>query len=188
MNKIINFDINEKIDDDYKIYQVEEQCRNGVPLNSNDIEILLTHLSYLVRKYLADYSGVDISEYSYSYKCDLAQSMICYYLKELGIKVNPVNTNEVINGVCGHSFVVANFNTTVGEKAYLLDPTYIQFFSKENCDSSKFIVIDGIVCASPDPGFFVVQSNREDMIIPLLENGFIELKEEVAKVYGDSFF
>ena len=48
-----------------------------------------------------------MSDFSFSYKCDLAQSIIFYYLDSIGVNVNPVNTNEVINGVVGHSFVIA---------------------------------------------------------------------------------
>lgn len=188
MNKIIDFEINENIVDINRILQIEEQCKNNNLLNIEDIDILLQYLSYLVRKVIADYEKTDMKGYSYHYKCDLAQSIICYYLDSLGIKVNPVNTNEVIKGVCGHSLVIANFETTSGLKKYLIDPTYIQFFEKENCDISKFIIINDMVCVSPDPGYFVVKEGKENVILPLLENGYIEFSEDVAKVYGDSFF
>ena len=188
MNKIFDFDLNEDIEDDARIMQIEELCKNNGLLDVESVEVLLKHLSYTVRKKIADYQGTDMKEYSYSYKCDLAQSMICYYLRNLGIKVNPVNTNEVIPGVCGHSLVIASIETDIGEKLFLLDPTYIQFFCKEKCDISKYVIINNKVCVSPDPGYFVAESNNEEVILPLLENGFIEFRDDVAKVYGDSFF
>ena len=188
MNKIINFNINNKPEDIKLVFQIEELCKNNIQLNEEDVRVLLSHLSYLVRKLLADSNGVDMSEYSYYYKCDTAQSMICYYLNSLGIKTNPVNTNEVINGVCGHSLVLATFDTTSGEKTFLIDPTYIQFFSKEKCDKSNFVIINDTVCVSPDPGYFIVEDNKEEVILPLLNDGFIEFNEEVASAYGDSFF
>ena len=114
--------------------------------------------------------------------------MIYYYLNEIGVNATPVNSNDVIPGVIGHSFVVVSFETQDGEKKYLLDPTYIQFFSEEKCGKEKYLIIDDKVCVTPDPGYFVVQSNGEDVILPLLENGYIELTEEVAKIFGDSFF
>lgn len=188
MNKIIEFDINESIEDSNIILQIEELCKNNILLDVENIEALLKNLSYIVRRKIADYEGIKMSEYSYSNKCDLAQSMICYYLRDLGIKVNPINTNEVIPGVCGHSLVIATFNTIIGEKIFILDPTYIQFFCKENCDISKFVIINDIVCVSPDPGYFIAKSNKDYVILPLLQNGYIEFIVEVAKVYGDSFF
>lgn len=188
MNKIIDFDINEESNNSNNVSQIEELCKYNNVLNIEDIHTLLKYVSYSVRKKIADYEGMSMSEYSYSNKCDLAQSMICYYLQNLGIKVNPVNTNEVISGVCGHSFVIASFNTNEGEKIFLLDPTYLQFFSKEKCDSHRFVIIDNSICVAPDPGFFVVENHNESVILPLLQNGYIELTEKVAKAYGDSFF
>ena len=188
MNKIIEFNINKEIEDKDKIMKIEDFCRNYIPQNIENIELLLRNLSYIVRKKIADYEGADMSEYSYYYKCDLAQSIIFYYLKKLNIEANPINTNEVINGVCGHSFIIAPIKTTQGEKLYLIDPTYIQFFSKENCNINKFIIINNQVCATPDPGFFVVNGNNTNKLLPLLTDGYIELTEDIAKAYGDSFF
>lgn len=188
MNKIIDFDINEEPIQINNVSQIEELCRHNNLLNIEDIHILLKYVSYSVRKKIADYEGKSMSEYSYSNKCDLAQSIICYYLQNLGIKVNPVNINEVISGVCGHSFVIAYFNIDEEEKKFLLDPTYLQFFSKENCDNHKYVIINNSICVTPDPGFFVVADNNESVILALLQDGYVELTEEVAKVYGDSFF
>ena len=190
MNKIIDFDINTKEEDKDRVLQIEELCKNNIPLNNDDINTLLSNLSYQVRKKIADYEGTDIQDYSYSYKCDLAQSMIYYYLENLNIKSNPVNTNEVIEGVSGHSFIIANINTTEGEKRYLIDPTYIQFFTKEKCSNNNFIIINDKVCVAPDPGYFVVNGNKNDIMatMSLLQDGYIEFTEEVAKAYGDSFF
>lgn len=188
MDKIIDFNINEEEIDQKRIREIEDQCRKGVPLNIEDVNLLLTNLSYQVRKKIAEHEGIDMKEYSYPYKCDLAQSMIYYYLNEINIKVNPVNTNEVINGVSGHSLTIASINTIEGEKQFLVDPTYLQFFTKENCDPNKFVIINDMVCISPDPGYYVVRNNNENLIMPLLTNGFIEFSEDVAKAYGDSFF
>ncbi len=188
MSKVFDFDINKDIESSEKIKQIEDKCLNNSMLTEDEIKSLLGNLSYEVRKRIADYEGKDMDDYLYPYKCDLAQSMIYYYLNDLGIKVNPVNTNEVFNGVTGHSIVLASFDTLEGEKTYLVDPTYIQFFSKENCDASKFTIINNKVCIAPDPGFFVVEENKENVVLPLLENGFIEFTDDVSLVYGDSFY
>ncbi len=188
MDKIIHFDINENVDSEDRISQIEELCKSNSKLSLEDVEVLLRNLSFLVRKKIADFEGVNIRDYLYSSKCDLAQSMIYYYLNKLGINVHSVNTNDVIPGVSGHSLILASFDTTEGEKLFLIDPTYLQFFSSEKCDDSKFVIINNTVCVSPDPGYFVVKSGKEEVILPLLKNGYIEFNEDVAEVYGDSFF
>ena len=188
MNKIIDFSINEEEIDSSRIKEIEELCKNNMPISENDVNALLKNLSYLVRKKIADHENVDMQDYSYSYKCDLAQSMIYYYLNQFNINANPVNTNEVIKDVCGHSIITTKINTTDGEKIYLIDPTYIQFFTKERCDIRKFIIIKERICETPDPGFFIQIKHNEEVIKPLLEDGYIEFREDVAKAYGDSFF
>ncbi len=188
MEKVIDFDLNEEVVDPDKILEIEELYQSGMPLSDEDVDVLLRHLSYVVRKRIADHEGKNMQEYSYSYKCDLAQSMITYYLRDLGITTVPVNTHEVMDGVCGHSFVVANIQTIEGEKTYLVDPTYLQFFGKEGCDPKNFVVIQNKVCIAPDPGYFIVQNHQEDTVLPLLVDGYSELSEDVAKAYGDSFF
>ena len=186
MNKVIEFDINKEPVDREKILEIEELCKNNLPINDEEASLLLKNLSYVVRKKIADYEQVNMDDYSYSYKCDLAQSMIYYYLQELNIKAIPINTYEVIEGVCGHSLIL----TTINEKRYLMDPTYIQFFSKENCDEKKFVIINGKICATPDPGYFIVNNKKKSKIatMSLLIDGYTEFTEEVAKEYGDSFF
>ncbi len=188
MNKIIPFNINLQPEDPDKIIEIETSCRNGNPINTKEVEVLLKNLSYLVRKRIAEYEGERIEDYAYTYKCDLAQSIIYYYLKSLNIESNPVNTNEIMEGVCGHSLITATFKTKQGEKIYLIDPTYIQFFSRENCDPSKFVIINNRICISPDPGYFVIRSQSTKTLMTLLEEGYAELTEELAKAYGDSFF
>ena len=188
MNKIIEFNLNKIPSDNDRIPEIEELAKVGMPLSVEDAELLLESLAYTVREKIAEYAGVDMQDYSYSYKCDLAQSMIYYYLKGLNINAHPVNTNEVINGVCGHSLILVTINTTSGERLYLVDPSYIQFFSKENCNITKFIIIKNQVCVAPDPGFFVVNSSNTEKLLPLLRAGYIEFTEDIAKAYGDSFF
>ena len=89
MDKIIEFNINEEEMNQERIKEIEELCINKMPLNIEDVDLLLKNLSYLVRKKIADHEDTTIEDYSYSFKCDLAQSMIYHYLNNLNIKVNP---------------------------------------------------------------------------------------------------
>ena len=188
METIIDINIEEEHYDRKSISDIEELCLNKMPLTEQDIEELLGYLCFKVREKIANHEGKNLQNYLFPYKCDLAQSMIYYYLRDLGVSINPVNTNEVLSNTCGHSFVLATFSTTSGDKHMLIDPTYIQFFSKEGCDSSKFVILQNRICIAPDPGYFITRSHKEKIVMPLLEKGYIEFSEDVAKAYGDSFF
>ena len=187
METIIDFKVKNIIDDS-NIYMIEEKCKNGIPLSLDETKELLDYISYQTRVKIAEHEGKNFEEYLFPMKCDLAQSMICYYLNDLGIKNNSINTNETIPNVTGHSLVIATINTIKGPKQYIVDPTYIQFFSKDKCTKERYTILRNIVCISPDPGYFVKFEHNEEKLMPLLEDGFIELNEETAKAYGDSFF
>ena len=184
MERIVSVTLQDKAPSRETITKIEELCQNHMPLKESEINSLLENLCWKVRKKIAEANESNIQDDSYAFKCDLAQSMIVYYFQKLGISANPVNTNEVLNGTCGHSFVLV----TIQEKIYLVDPTYIQFFEKDKCDVERFTIINDTVCTSPDPGFFIELNQAEETVMPLLEKGYIEFKEEVAKAYGDSFF
>ena len=169
MKTIIDIHINEKVVSREEIAEIEELYKNGMPLTESDIKKIISYLCYMVRKKISDYDGMNIQEDLLKNKCDLAQSMIVYYLAELGVSVTPVNTNEVIKSTCGHSLVLATFHTDEGEVQYLLDPTYIQFFSKKDFEAKKYTIINNMVCISPEPGFFILLNHNEQKIMPLLE-------------------
>ena len=187
MNTIFSFTLSDAGVDN--ILDIKHKIEIGTPLEDKEIQDLLQYLCHHIRQEIADYRSKDRSDYLFSSQCDLAQSMIYYYLSDdLSIPCKPLNTNEVLGHVCGHSFIIATFQTSEGSKKYLIDPTYVQFFSSEGCSESKFTIINGIVCTTPDPGYFVVRNDGDDTISFLLRNGYIELTPEVAEVYGNSFF
>ena len=41
MEKIINFDINEYVEDSDKILQIEELCKDNIQIDTNDIEAII---------------------------------------------------------------------------------------------------------------------------------------------------
>ena len=162
---------------------IEEKIQNKENLTKMEIEYLLTYLSFVSRKLI----GKNMSDPCIN-KCDRAQSMISSYLNRLGVVNHPCATHKVItNGITGHSFLTAEFMIDGENTTYLVDPTYQQFLLKENCNDSKFFEHQGITLLKPDPGYYIKEENY-----PLLEtfvnSGFIELTDEIAKMYGDSFY
>lgn len=165
--------------DNNLLSQIEEKVINKQEVTDLEIQYLLTYLTYTSRKRV----GKTISDPCLN-KCDTVQSMITSYLNRLGVTTHLCTTQNVItNGIVGHSFLTADFNG----KSYLIDPTYQQFLLSQNCNESKFFHHQGVTILKPDPGYYIKEENK-----PLLEgfvnNGFGLLTEELAQMYGDSFY
>lgn len=169
-----------------KLTNIEEKLMNNIAVTEKEINYFLDTLNYLARK------KINPSFDDYSYKCDLAQSILCNYLQKINCCIYPCTTQSAItNNIEGHNFTVAKFNIKdKGLTNILLDPTYIQFFKKENCQRNSYVFSPKIpqkVLITPNPGYFV---KKEDLkkIQFLLDHGFAELNYDIARIYGDSFY
>lgn len=169
--------------DDTLLSVIEEKIINKQNISNLEIEYLLTYLSYISRKMV----GRSLNDACIN-KCDTVQSMIVSYLTRLGVTTHPCATQNVItNGIVGHSFLTAEFTCDNKNKTYLIDPTYQQFLLKENCNDSKFFHHQGITLLKPDPGYYIKPEDYE-LLTNFVNNGFSELTDEIAKMYGDSFY
>ncbi len=172
----------ENVNYDY-LKEIEDKIKNKDSLSREELFYFLEYVIWDVRNKIYD------EDHPYfEYKCDLAQSMICYYLNDIKVVNYPCSTNNTIySSVMGHSFVVATFKVDGKDVNYLIDPTYIQFFKKEDCNESKYVVINGYIVVTPSPGYFI---KIEDTARVGLFNyyGFDVLDEELARIYGNSFY
>lgn len=90
----------------------------------------------------------------------------------------------------------------IDKQLYLLDPTFRQFCLKENCKEERYRDEQWIRAGheAPHPGYFLSQEYLEKseanydtkeksryVLDTLIENGYIELSDENAKIYGDAF-
>lgn len=172
----------DNIDYNY-LKDIEYKIENNMGISKKELDYFLSFIVYSTRmKIMSD------NNYYLDFKCDLAQSIICHYLDSLNVKNYPNSTQASIDSyVTGHNFLVATFNIDGRDVNYLIDPTYIQFFKDENCNDSKYIYINGYIITTPDPGYFIAS---EDM--PLISkfnyDGYAVLDEDIARVYGDSFY
>lgn len=148
----------------------------------DEVNYFLECLVYETRRLIYD------GDIYFSFKCDKAQKIICDYLNDFGI-VNYPNTTDyaITNYIVGHNFVVATFNVNNSSINYLIDPTYIQFFKKENCNENCYNIYNNFVIKTPDPGYFIKESDRS-FINNFNYYGFGILNEKLAKIYGDSFY
>lgn len=170
---------------DYEtLANVEEKILNKVAISNEEAEYFLDNICYIARNKINEKMD------NYDYKCDLFQSIITYYFRNIDCEVNPCMTQNVISkDITGHSFTVIKLMVEREEKLFLIDPSYIQFFKKENCQRENYYLsplYKDVVLLTPDPGYFI---KDEDMLTInyLLTHGFINLNENVARIYGDSF-
>lgn len=140
--------------------------------------------------------NLDIINNPLTNKCDLVRDKVLYILDKLDYKKRfellPLETQNILDSnATGHSILIASFLNDRGEKdMYLIDPTYSQFFLKENCTKDKYLINHDkkMVLLAPDPGFYyTINSDKTWLALKLLEKGFIKLNEETAKIYFDSF-
>lgn len=162
------------------IESIEDKIKNSDSITEEETNYLLDYICYETRCKLTN----DLENDSFEFKCDLAQSIICYYLDELGIKYNACMTQKAItNDIVGHSFVISELNN----KLYLIDPTYRQFFKEEDNQENNYLEIQNMIVKTPNPGYFIKEEDKKH-IIPFLKSGYIVLDENTARIYGDSFY
>lgn len=179
---IMNSECN-NVDDIDSVKNIENKVLNSEVTSREEIETLLKHVILETRKLVTD----DINE-SYINKCDMCQSIMSNYLDRIGIMNYPNMTQHSISDyIVGHSFVVATFKVEDEDVNYLLDPTYKQFLIRDNCLPTKEINLKRMRILSPDPGFYISLADKT-LIEEFVYNGFMELTDYNAKVYGDSFY
>ena len=176
---------------DYKyLREIENKIKNKQSIVKEELSYFLTGLVYDVRSKIWDEKHPD-----FEFKCDLAQSIISYYLNDIGIVNYPYSTKTTFcKSISGHSFIVATFNVNGKNINYLIDPTYIQFFNDKDCSEDNYYYADsrGVYVKTPAAGYFVrkeiIGEDAFKRIISFRDKGFDVLDEELAKIYGDSFY
>ena len=189
MDSVFNVEINVALVDVNLISMIEDKIRTGVSISEEEANVFLNFIVFKTRKIICDSFNKDISKFDYRDTCNYAQAMLGYYFDELGVSNNPVCTSGIFFNVIRHFFIVVSLQQEGGAVSYIIDPTYNQFFNLEKCSRDRFVIKDGIVRATPDPGYFISLMDDESRkeIINFLKCGFHKLDPEFAKIYGDSF-
>lgn len=192
MNQIFDVKINimDNVDLDI-INSIEEKCFKGETLSQNELDYYLNYVIYKTREILSLNKNKELNNYSFNFMCDTAQSIIARYFDKLNISYKPVETGKaIIDGILGHSFLLANFKVDGKNITYILDPTYNQFFDVDKCRENNFKTVNGTVVKTPYLGYFALKDDEraQSIIKNLMRCGYIELTEVNAKVYGDLFY
>ena len=183
MEYIVNYEpfIPNEIDLE-QLINIENKIKNKESITSEEVHIFLNNLVYLVRYKI----NADLSDYTF--KCDLAQSMLYHYLKDIGCNVMADDTQRaIIENIEGHSFVVLELNVQGTNAMILLDPTYIQFFKSQECSKENYMIINNMVIKTPKPGYFIQEIDK-NTIEQFLRRGYMVLNESTAQIYGNSFY
>lgn len=129
--------------------------------------------------------GKDVESDSLSGFCEVSQALTLMPLENIGIKVTKNSASNCFNYPYNHAFGTATFkiikNGITIEKTYLIDATYRQFFTTSRWNEGMYYKKDSI---APDPGYFANEEFAKD----LLKNGYVELNETTAKLYGSTFY
>ena len=177
------FNTNE-INNEY-MANIESKILEGKSISNEEANYFFTIVSYLTRTII----NPDLD--NFDFKCDLAVSILCHYLRKLRCKIFLASTqNSILNNVVGHSFMVVQLFVDNEYKNYLLDPTYIQFFKRDKCKKDNFLYLpnnENYILLTPYPGYFLNEKDI-DTIKPLLDYGFSLLTSDIARIYGDSFY
>lgn len=165
---------------------IKEKINNNVIVNDNEITKLLDYYIESSLKIVEKDLNEDLTNNSLTNKCDLFQYIIGKLMEKDNIIVYPKESQNVFYPSCtGHSFLIVN----IQRKFFIVDPSFRQFLTKESCDIKNFITINDTVVKAPAPGFFMTKSEEgKELARILIRNGYIELNESTAKIYGDSFY
>lgn len=183
----INTDIYIKESNLTLISKIEEKIINREVVSEYEITSLLDYVISLTRKKLIKDYNINIKTDSLTNMCDTASLIASQLLKFLGIDTRYLDTQSIINkNVTGHNFLIAIFNHN---NPYLIDLSYRQFFLEENCQPNKYKKIDNLIISSPDPGYYYEQNpEHKNIAKTIIEEGYIKLNKETAKIYCDSFY
>ena len=189
MDSIYNVEINVVDEDLNDFSEIESKIKSGFSLSEDEVSYFLNYVVFKTRKTICDVFNKDINDFDYRDTCNYAQAMLSYYFDDLGVSNNPVCTSNIFFNVIRHFFIVVYFMQDGEETLYIVDPTYNQFFNANKCTENKFVIKDGTVRATPDPGYFVslMDDDSKKEIVDFLRCGFHKLDVEFAKIYGDSF-
>lgn len=151
---------------------IENKLINNENLSNEEIECFLKYIVESIKNIVKDDDFIN--------KCDLVQGLIGRYLNKLNIPNYPCITNKcIMPNVVGHSFIVA----TINNKNYIIDPTFIQFA----CVNYEELYINHLRIKSKSPFYYACKINR-DYTSSLINNGYLELNEDTAYFYGNSFY
>ena len=110
--------------------------------------------------------------------CGVGQYSSIRPLEKIGLKVTYNNVGQMVDCV-RHAFGTVTFPTVEGDKTYLIDTTYAQFFKLERNVENFYDI---------DPGYYMIQSeNTKEFAEQLLNQGYVEATKQNIMKYAYGF-
>lgn len=186
IRKMINFSLLEKSINHFKEIK-ENNINEG--LSKEEIEVLL---DYVVENARGGFTilGINVEKSSLNGFCELGQALSIMPLENLGLKVTKNRAKDAFDYPLNHCFGTVTFpfqiEGEVTEITYLIDTTYRQFFTSIRCNEGRYYTLDENlkIETAPDPGYFIKDI---EFAKNLIADGYIELNEKTARVYGQAF-
>lgn len=177
-----------KIDKE-KIIEIVKKLQNNKHVTEREAISLLEFAVENARKGF-EKIGLDLNNSSLDGFAELGQILSIRMFEDIGLKVtkNKAVTcfNSYFYNVFGTVTIPIKEDGKVEEKVFLIDTTYKQYFSSVDCNEGKKYILNSKYPVIPhiSPGYYVKDKN---MAKHLINNGYIELNENIAKEYGKAF-
>lgn len=171
--------------------EVVQNNKNGLVdgITIEEAEIILHWNVQNTRKSLAK-NEKDFENASLTGCCGFAQSMTLLPMIECGLEVTINNVSNFPEAKYRHAFGTVKIpikeNDKVYYKQYLLDASYRQYFTTVECSFGRYYLND--CTQTPSAGYYICKNeDAKNIASTILKYGFIELDENVAKLYGHGF-
>lgn len=181
---IIDYEPETNIVDYTKVRDIVNYYKKNKYMSIDQANYLLDWTTHNTRRFISEL-GININGNSLDGFCELAQFVTLYPLEKMGFKVTKNTAKKDFDYNLNHSFgtisLNINENNKINEEHFLIDTTYIQFFTKDKCNRGMYYYND----QKPSPGYFVKNKIVANKII---NKGYIKLNKEIAKEYGEPFY
>lgn len=173
------FDVEPKINS--SILSIPDlQMLKNKKLNEHQIKLILNTIVTTGRKYLIDEKKVNIKRDSLKNLC-IPSSEYLYFKYRHFLNIYVLRTDNIFTDCFPHQFCVIELESNKGVKRYIIDLTYRQFCVISKCNDLRiYNIYDNYIM----PGYFFKDKGE---LKNLLVNGYLEINESTAKLYGDSF-
>ena len=153
---------------------IELKLKSGNPITTSETKQFLDFMAYCVRR---DTGIVDIKDVDCA-KCNETSRLVGSLAFSYNCDCDRFSFKEIMDVELTHYINIVSINTIEGQKSFLVDLTYIQFFKEQyRLDNMKTINMKQCV----------ITNNQINLSKKLIEQGYIEFTKENFEIYIDTF-
>lgn len=177
------------IDDDF-VKEIINKLKIDGAISKDEAFVLLNYVVSYTRNYFSNL-GINVKHHSLNGFCELGQYLTIKPFEMLGLKVTKNTCKDSFGYKFHHTFGTISIpikdEDKINNSVFLVDTTYRQFFTSVNCNEGRYYTLHESIdeIANPDPGYFVEDN---DFSRSLLRDGYVELTDDSAYLYGIGFY